>query len=282
MPDPSQPSPNPSDRSPYTVDFTVAHPARLHSYLSGGASHFAADREVAENVADALPGGIETIRDSVRALASFVRRTARYLAAEVGIRQFLIVGAAPPNHKNLGDLVRKTIPDARFMYVSDDPIVLAESHALLRGAPEGTVAFVHSTVPDLPGILRGSAHTLDMAEPVAVLFLVSLSFVPDDLGPHAVVAELVRMTASGSHFVVAHPSSDIVAAGMSEAAERLDKGLTAQWVVRSREDIARFFDGLDVVEPGLVPIEEWRPAGAATSPPDQRLIPLFAGVGRKP
>jgi S-adenosyl methyltransferase len=282
MSDPPHRSTDPADRSPYAVDFDVAHPSRLLSYLAGGGSHFAADREVAEDVADALPGGIDTARASIRALGAYVRRTARYLAAEVGIRQFVVLGAAPPSVKNLDDMVRETAPDVRFVYVSDDPVVLAGSHALLQGAPEGAVAFIHSTVPDLPGILRHSTHTLDLAEPVAVLFVVSLSFVPDELEPHAVVAELVSMTASGSHFVVTYPSFDIAAAGMPEAAKRLDKGLKSPWIVRSRDDIARFFDGLDMVEPGLVPIEEWRPDPGMSPAPDRRPIPLFAGVGRKP
>lgn len=282
MPDGADRSGSADDGIPYGVDFGVAHPARLQSYLAGGASHFAADREAAEKMATALPRGVDTARHVVRVLGAFVGRAMRHLAGEAGVRQFVTVGVAPPGERNVHDVVRDVAPDARFVYVSDDPVVLAESHVLRRGAPEGAVAFVHGSLPDLPAILHRDTSALDLARPVALSLVTTLSFVPDESGPHAIVAELMRAVAPGSHLVVAHPSFDIPAEGMREASEHLGQGLNVPWVVRRRDEIARFFDGLEMVEPGLVPIEDWRPDGVRPRLPDQRVTPIFAGMGRKP
>lgn len=269
------------DGDPFAVDVNVAHPARVQSYLAGGASHFAADREAAEKMAAALPRGVDTARDVVRVLGAFVGRAMRHLAAEAGVRQFVTVGVAPPGERNVHDVVRDVASDARFVYVSDDPVVLAESHVLRRGVPQGAVSFVHGALPDLPAILHQDTSALDLARPVAVSLVTTLSFVPDENGPHAIVAELMRAVAPGSHLVVAHPSFDIAAPGMREASEHLSHGLNVPWVVRRRDEIERFFDGLEMVEPGLVPIEDWRPDGVRPRSAGQRVTPIFAGMGRK-
>src|SRR5262249_36869306 len=150
---------------PFAIDFSVAHPARVQSYLAGGESYFAADREAAEKVAEALPSGIDTARGVVRDLGAFVVRTVRYLAGEAGIRQFLNIGVAPPGDKQVHDVAQEVVPDARFVYVSDDPVVLAESHAMRRGSAEGVTAYVHGGLDDLRTILARAADTLDLAEP---------------------------------------------------------------------------------------------------------------------
>jgi hypothetical protein len=281
MPDGSDRRTNPDDENPFAVDFSVAHPARVQSYLAGGGSHFAADREAAEKMAASLPGGVETARGVVRVLGAFVRRTMRYLAGEADVRQFVSVGVAPPSERKVHDVVWEVAPDARFVYISDDAVVLAESHELRRGAPDGAIAYVHGTLPDLPKLLGRVTDTLDLATPIAVSLVTTLSFEPDESNPHAIVAEVVGMLAPASHLVVAHPSFDISAAGMSEASERLSQRLNVPWVVRSRDEIARFFDGLDMVDPGLVPIEDWRPDDDRPRLPGRRPTPIFAGVGRK-
>jgi S-adenosyl methyltransferase len=282
VPDGSDQPTNTDEENPFAIDFSVAHPARVQSYLAGGESYFTADRDATEQMAAVLPSGVETARDVLRAVGAFVRRSVRYMAGEAGVRQFLNIGAAPPGRKQVHHVVQETVPDARFVYVSDDPVVLAESHALRGGSPESVIAYVHGTLHDLPTILERAADTLVLAEPVAVLLVTTLNFVPDDSDPHAIVAQLVRAVAPGSHLVVAHPSFDISAEGMPEASARLSQTLNVPWVVRSRDEIARFFDGLDMVEPGLVPIDEWRPTGGNPPPPTgRRVTPIFGGVGRK-
>jgi len=267
---------------PFAIDFSVAHPARIQSYLAGGESYFAADREAAETVAAALPSGIDTARGVIRALGVFVRRTVRYLAGEAGIRQFLIIGAVPPGDKQVHDVAQEIVPDARVVYASDDPVVLAESHAMRRGSTEGVTAYIHGALTDLPTILERAACTLDLSDPVAVLLVTTLNFVPDESEPHAAVAQLVRALAPGCHLLVAHASYDISAEGMPEASARLSQALSVPWVVRSRDEIARFFDGLDMVQPGLVPIDEWRPDGGSPPSAGRRIPPIFGGLGRKP
>jgi len=281
VPDGSDQSTN-AGEPPFAIDFSVAHPARLQSFLSGGESYFAADREAAEEMAAALPSGIDTARSVIRALGAFVGRSVRYLAGEAGIGQFLNIGAAPPGEKQVHDVAQEAMPDARFVHVSDDPVVLAESHALRRCSSEGVAAYVHGGLADLPKVLEQTADTLDLAKPVAVLLVTTLNFVPDESDPHATVARLVRALAPGSHLLVAHPSFDIAAEGMPEASARLNQTLNVPWVVRSRDEIARFFDGLDMVDPGLVPIDEWRPDGGNPPPAGRRVPPIFGGLGRKP
>ena len=283
MPDGPEQSTDADDGNPFEIDFSVAHPARLQSYLAGGESYFAADREAAEKMAAALPSGIDTARGVVRALGAFVGRAVRYLAGEAGVRQFLHIGVAPPGERNVHQVAQEVVPGARFVYVSDDPVVLAESHALRRGSPEGVIGYVHGTLEDLPTILERAADTLDLAEPVAALLVTTLNFVTDESDPHAIVGRLMETVTSGSHLLVAHPSFDISAEGMPEASARLGQALNVPWVVRSRDEIARFFDGLDMVEPGLVQIDEWRPDG--TKPPrrtGRRVPPIYGGLGRKP
>jgi hypothetical protein len=284
VPDRSAQPTNADGEGPFEIEADTAHPARVMSYLAGGDSYFAADREAAEKMSAALPSGVDTAKGVVRALDAFMRRTVRHVAREAGVHQFLSIGVAPPGRKRAHQVAQEAVPDARFVYVSDDPVVLAESHEFRRGSsPEGVTSYVHGTLEDLPAILAGAADTLDLAEPVGLFLITTLAFVSDGSSPHAIVADLVAAVAPGSHLVVAHPSFDISAEGMPEAAARFRQALNVPWVVRSHDEIERFFTGLDLVEPGLVPIDDWRPDdGEAPGPTGDRAIPLFGAVGRKP
>jgi hypothetical protein len=264
------------------IDTTVAHPARVLNYLAGGAGNFAADRQAVEHVAEALPAGIETARAAVRSMAAFQARVVRWLIGEVGIRQFLKVGTGVPAGEDVHEIAQAAAPEARVVYVGSDPVVLAHAHALRRGSLEGATAYVHATLQALEMIVHEASATLDLARPVAVLLPATLNFVPDDDDPDGVVARLVEAVASGSHLMIAHTSYDITAEGMVEAAERFSELLGEPYVVRGRDEIARFLDGLDVVEPGLVPIDQWRPADDVPAPPSGRPVPIYGAVGRKP
>jgi hypothetical protein len=283
VPDGPEQSTDADEGNPFAIDFSVAHPARLQSYLAGGQSYFAADREAAEKMAAALPSGIDTARGVVRTLGAFVGRSVRYLAGEAGVRQFLHIGVGPPGKRNVHHVAQEKVADARVVYVSDDPVVLAESHSLRSDPPESITGYVHGSLLDLAAVLEQAAETLDLREPVAALLVTTLNFVPDENDPHAIVADLVGALAPGSHLLVAHPSFDISAEGMPEASARLSQALKVPWVVRSRDEIGRFFHGLDMVEPGLVPIDEWRPDGGHPPPRDGRRVPpIYGGLGRKP
>lgn len=281
MPDEPEQFTDADDANPFAIDFSVAHPARLQSYLAGGESYFAADREAAEKMAAALPSGIDTARGVVRTLGAFVGRAVRYLAGEAGMRQFLHIGVGPPGKRNVHHVAQEQVADARVVYVSDDPVVLAESHTLRTGSPEGATGYVHGSLLDLAAVLEQAADNLDFDEPVAALLVTTLNFVPDESDPHGIVAELVGTLAPGSHLLVAHPSFDISAEGMPEASAKLSQALKVPWVVRTRDEIARFFDGLDMVEPGLVPINEWRPEGGPPPRVGRRVPPIYGGLARK-
>ena len=269
------------ERDPFAIDTSVAHPARIQNYLAGGDGHFAADRSAVDDFGSVLPGGIKDARASVRSLASFMARTVNYLTVELGLRQFLNIGATVPTVKKVHEVAHQIAPDSRFVYVGDDPVVLAHAHKLRASVYDGATEYVHATIRDTELILKQSAPPLDLDQPVAVLLLTTLNFVPDDDEPYQLLADLLAGLASGSCVVIAHSSFDFNAKGMREASAKLREALQQAWVVRPYDEIVRFFDGLDMVEPGLVPIDDWHPSGNAPMPHSARPVPIFGGIGRK-
>ena len=279
--DPSSPSDH--DRDPFAIDGDVPHPARIQNYLAGGDDNFAADRDVADRMSQALPGGIKTAQAAVRTLGAFVGRSVRFLAGEAGVRQFLNVGVAIPSARNVHNVAQMAAPDARVVYVGNDPVALAKSHCLQVGSDEGATAYLHGSLRDPPLILRQAADTLDLTLPVGVILPTTLNFVPDGDDPHGLVARLLKGVPSGSYLVIAHAGDDLEAEGMPEASARLSEALREAWSPRGHAEIARFFDGLDLVSPGLVPIDTWRPTAVAPTPsPPTRLTPIYAAVAHKP
>jgi hypothetical protein len=270
------------------IDTTVARPARVHSYLAGGDGHFAADREAVERVAEVLPEGVETARRSVDTMAAFLGRVVRYVAGEVGVTQFLKLGTAVAQGEDIHEIALDAAPATtvpRVVYVGSDPVVLAHAHALRRGSPEGTVAYVHGTLRDAEALLRQVSDTLDLERPIAMLLPATLNFVPDESDPYGIVARLVAAIAPGSHLAIAHATHDSGRERRAEAAERFSKMLGEPYVLRSAAEIARFFDGLDLVGPGVGPIDRWYPPGSARSVPPPspgRPVPIYGAVGRKP
>lgn len=270
------------ERGPFAIDTTVAHPARIQNYLAGGDGHFAVDRNAVEHFGSALPGGIADARASIRSLAGFMARTVAYVSVELGIRQFLNIGATVPTVKKVHEVARQVAPHSRFVYVGDDPVVLAHAHELRARTHEGATEYVHATIRDTEVILEHSAPTIDFAMPVAVLLVTTLNFVPDEDGPHRLLADLVDGLAPGSSVTIAHASYDINAEGMREASAKLAETLKQAWVVRTYTEIGRFFDGLDMIEPGLVPIDDWHPSDNGRLPRSPRPVPIFGGIGIKP
>lgn len=271
----------PIDEDPFAIDPTHPEPARIQNYLAGGDSHFTADQRVAEEMGSALPGGVDTARAAVRTLGAFVGRAVRYLAGEAGIRQFLNIGVAVPTEKFVHRVAQQAASDARFVYVSDDPMVLAHAHDLRRSSPEGASDYIHGSLRDVAPVLHEAAGTLKFESPIAVILPTTLNFVPDDAAAAAAIAELMGAVVSGSYLVVVHASYDIPAEGMPEAADRLRAALDDRYRVRTKDEIARFFDGLAMVEPGLVPIEGWRSDPNAPSRSGDRPVPIYGGVALK-
>jgi hypothetical protein len=259
---------------PPSFDTSIAHPARVYDYLLGGKDHYEADRIAAEEIISVSPNVLPT----VRANRAFLRRAVQYLAGEAGVRQFLDIGTGLPTAENTHQIAQEVAPAAKVAYVDNDPIVLAHARALLTSSPEGVTAYIHADARDTGTILREAAATIDFSEPVAVMVLCVLQYVPDSAGPHQIIARLMDSVPSGSYLAVSDTTRDIDTEQMVTGAAKYNARLgPSQFTPRTSEEIARFFDGLELVDPGLVPLPQWR--GLAS--PAQR-IPALAGVARKP
>jgi len=256
-------------------DPTVASSARIYDYWLGGKDNYAADREAAEQAIAANPG----IVADVKANRAFLARAVRYLAGEHGVRQFLDIGTGLPTASNTHQVAQSAAPDSRIVYVDHDPIVLLHARALLTSTPEGATAYVDADLRDTGEILEAAAQTLDFSQPVAVMLLIILHLIPDADDPYGIVARLAGSLAPGSHLVISHPASDIRPAAMAEMTRRVNARLSsARGTMRDRASITRFFDGMELAEPGVVQPQQWRPAG----PVSAAEVTAWCGVARKP
>jgi hypothetical protein len=262
----------------------VAHEARVYDYLLGGTDNFEADRRAAKAHGKAV-GGIENARHAVRANRRFLGRAIRYLAAEAGVRQFLDLGSGIPTLDNVHQVAQRIAPSSRIIYVDYDPIVLAHAHSLNNGTAEGATACLLVDMRDVELVLKDAAAILDFDQPVAVLFVSVLHFLSDNEDPHGLVRSYLDRLASGSCLVVSHLASDIqpdAMAALAETTAQHDK-VDYEFHPRPRTDVTGFFDGLELVDRGVVPIETWRPEDPSPSLPAGVGVPPFhAGVGRKP
>jgi S-adenosyl methyltransferase len=256
-------------------DTTVAHSARVHDYWLGGKDNFAADRAAGDAVIAAYPG----IVMSVRANRAFLARAVRFLAAEAGIRQFLDVGTGIPTANNTHEVAQSVAPDCRVVYVDYDPIVLTHARALLVGAPEGVTDYVDADLRDPQTILEHAARTLDFSRPVAVMLIAIMHLIGDDADPYGIVRQLMAAVPAGSYLALSQVASDIEPEQMAEAARRYNRLAHETQRHRNRAEVTRFFDGLDLVEPGLVPVQQWRPGSEMEA---RARSAMWGGVGRKP
>jgi hypothetical protein len=255
-----------------TFDTSVAHQARIADYLLGGQDNFAADRKAGEAMIKAYP----TMVELMRANRAFLRRAVQFLAGEAGIRQFLDIGTGIPTAGNTHEVAQEIAPDSRVVYVDYDPVVLAHARALLTSTSEGVTDYVDSDLRDVTKVLTGAADTLDFDQPVAVNVTMTLHAIPDDDDPHAIVAEFMDAVPAGSYLSISHPASDIEPEKAADIADRLKSLSYQQYTPRSRDQVLGFFDGLQLVEPGLVQIQQWRPAVEV-----DEIFSVWAGVGRK-
>ncbi|HEX6420085.1 MAG TPA: SAM-dependent methyltransferase [Acidimicrobiales bacterium] len=262
------------------IDSTVAHAARVYDYMLGGDDNFEVDRIAAEAAA-AVVGGMENVRSEVRANRAFLGRAVRFVAGEGGVRQFLDIGTGIPNENNVHAVAQATAPDCRVVYVDNDPIVLAHAHALLEGTDEGATVYLQDDLRQPDSILRRAAEVLDFAQPVAVMLVGLLHHFRDEDDPYSLVARLVDAVAPGSYLVVSHMAIDIMPDLMARAAEQLDAAMEEPFIPRPHAAVARFFDGLVLVEPGVVQVDQWRPDGPVAAR-EGWTNPLYVGVARKP
>ena len=258
-----------------TIDTSVAHPARVYDYWLGGKDNFAADREAAERVLAVSPG----LRWRIQANRRFLARAVRYLAEEAGIRQFLDIGTGIPSANNTHQVAQEVAPDARIVYVDNDPIVLSHARALLTSGPRGATQYVHGDAREPGPIIESAAETLDFSQPVALMLIGVLHLIQDSEDPWGLVAWLMAQLPAGSYLAISHPAIDI-APGQAEAQRRYNERVSTPQTLRDRDQVARFFEGLELVEPGLVYVHAWRPGEFDTAPEDA--TSAWGGVARKP
>jgi hypothetical protein len=260
----------PHDRQPF--DTNVAHSARVHDYWLGGKDHFAADRAAGDAVIAAYPG----IVASVRANRAFLARVVRFLAAEAGIRQFLDIGTGIPAANNTHEVAQAAAEDCRVVYVDYDPVVLAHARALLTSSEQGATDYIDADLRGQEKILERAARTLDFSQPVAVMLIAIMHLIVDDDDPYGIVSRLMAAVPAGSYLALSQVASDIQAEQMAEARRRYNRLAHETQRHRTHAEVERFFDGLELLEPGVVAVQNWRPgpadeAGAGSA--------MWGGVG---
>lgn len=263
------------------IDITASHAARVWNYWLGGKDHYAVDRELGDQILAVLP----QMSEWARACRAFLARAVHFLAKEAGVRQFLDIGAGLPAAENTHEIAQRVAPEARVVYVDNDPLVLSHARALLAGSPDGVTDHIDGDLRAPDAILRGAARSLDLSRPVGLTLMGVMEFVTDDAEAYAIADRLLDALSPGSYLALYGATNTID----SEVAERTmalwNAGGTAPGVLRSREGIARFFSALKLVEPGVVSIPRWRPDDrqpGTSEPPEPPEIDVFGGVALKP
>jgi hypothetical protein len=265
----------PRSEKPAEIDTTVAHPARVYDYWLGGKNNFAADREAAERVLAISPG----LRFRVRANRAFLARTVRFLATECGVRQFLDIGTGIPTANNTHEVAQAAAPSSRIVYVDNDPIVIAHARALLTSSPEGATAYLEADLREPDVILAAARETLDFSQPIALMLLGVLHLIQDAEDPYQIVSHLMDALPAGSYLVISHPASDIHA-NQAEVQRRYNERVATPQTLRSHAQVCRFFDGLQLIPPGVVYVHTWR-ADPDDEPPTE-MVSAHGGMARKP
>ncbi|MFD8609616.1 SAM-dependent methyltransferase [Streptomyces sp. NPDC059631] len=256
------------------IDTSRPHPARMYDYYLGGKDSYPVDEEAAKKVISFLPA----IQTAARANRAFMRRAARFLA-DRGVRQFLDIGTGIPTEPNLHQVVQAVHPQSRIVYVDNDPVVLRHAEALLRSTPQGATKYIEADVREPGKILDETKEILDFEKPVALSLVALLHFVSDEYKPYDLVHELLTALPSGSFLTLSHVTGDFDAAAWDRAVQIYRaSGVPAQ--VRSQAEFARFFTGLDLIDPGVQVVTDWLPEPDQVLTGDQ--VPLYVGVARKP
>jgi S-adenosyl methyltransferase len=264
-----------SDEDP-AFDQSASHQARVYNYLLGGKDHFAADRAYADALISVYPGTVA----GARANRDFLGRVVRFFACDVGLSQFLDIGTGIPAPGSTHEVAQKVRPDSRIVYVDNDPVVLSHARALLVGSEPGATDYLDADLRDSGLILSKAARTLDFSQPVGLLLIAILHAIGDHDDPYRIVATLMDALPSGSYLAITHWGTNQANPEAETKVGKLTRQMShQQYNPRSQAEVARFFDGLDVVEPGIVRPQNWRPG-----PRDEPVSDIvgWAGVARKP
>ena len=258
------------------INTNVPHSARLWNYWLGGKDNFQVDREIGDQFRGLFPDIVPIARGS----RGFLSRAVTYLAGEVGIRQFLDIGTGLPTVDNTHQVAQRAAPSARIVYVDNDPLVLAHARALLTGTREGVTEYIDANLHEPDKILAAAQSTLDFDQPVGLMLMNILGHVPDHEQARSIVGRLLAPLPSGSHLVIADGTNVIDGPAFEQAIGVWNASGSLPYHLRSPDEMIRFFDGLEMVEPGLVSCPQWRPT--SSDPDELRPVDEFGGVGRKP
>jgi hypothetical protein len=257
------------------LDTSVANAARMWNYWIGGKDNYRVDREAGELVREAMPA----LPLVARMLRRFLITTVNELSA-AGVRQFLDIGTGMPTADNTHDVAQRAAPESRIVYVDHDPVVISHARALLTSNPAGKTDYIQADLRDWTTISAGAQQTLDFSRPVAVLLIAVLHFILDAEDPHEVISRMIADLAPGSYLVIAHAASDIEAGTAAAMARSYNATSSLNITPRDRATVTRFFDGMELTGPGLMPLAQWwGTAPATTSGPG---LSCYCGVARKP
>ncbi|HEV8650792.1 MAG TPA: SAM-dependent methyltransferase [Actinomycetes bacterium] len=241
----------------------------------GGKDNFPADREVADQILAMVPEMVT----SARADREFLSRVVRHLAGVEGIRQFLDIGTGLPTADNTHEVAQRVEPSSRIVYVDNDPMVLVHARALLTSDPRGATAYIDADLREPDKILDAASRTLDFDQPIAIMLLGILNFVPDNDEVAAIVRRLLAVVPPGSFLAISHPTTEVNGEVMTEALRLWNEGPAAKMVLRTRDELVPFFDGLELLDPGVVSCSQWRPDPQTSSVSVE--VAHYGGVARK-
>jgi hypothetical protein len=270
----TDPATTPGPATDQAIDTSVPHSARIWNYWLGGKDNYPVDEEAGDAYTAVFPG-IVTIARSSRA---FLRRTITYLVTEAGIRQFLDIGTGLPTAENTHEVAQQLAPEARIVYVDNDPMVLAHARALLSSSPEGATAYIDATVTDPDRILAAAAETLDLSRPTALILSNILGHVADHDQARSIVSHLMDALPAGSYLSVNDGSRGIDPV-FEEAQDSYNSSGAVPYNLRTAKEITAYFDGLELIDPGVVPVTQWRPEPGTPAP---EVIAEHGGLARKP
>ncbi|AKJ08967.1 translation initiation factor IF-2 [Streptomyces incarnatus] len=257
------------------INTSQPHTARIWNYWLGGKDNYEVDRAAGDQIRQLHPG----IGEYARADRLFLGRAVRHLVGEVGIRQFLDIGTGLPTADNTHEVAQRIAPESRIVYVDNDPLVLAHARALLTSTPEGRTDYLDEDLRNVDAILEHAAKTLDFSQPVALMLLGVVIFIGDEEDPYGLVRRLTDRLPTGSHLVLSHTVTHPAMPDVDEAVKFWNEHGTPKLTQRTPEDVARFFDGLELLEPGVVSCSRWRPDDDQGGEPEE--VAMFGGVARK-
>jgi SAM-dependent methyltransferase len=268
-------APLPEERGALSeIDTSVAHIARVYDYWLGGKDNFAPDRAAAEAAMREDPHVVEGVRGN----RAFLARAVRYLVGQAGVRQFLDIGTGIPAADNTHEVAQAMARECRVVYVDNDPIVLSHARALLTSGTKGATAYLDEDLRNVAELIRSASGTLDLTRPVAVMLIGILHCIPDEDDPAGIVRQLMDAVPPGSYLAISHPANDINSPGVRKLASRLNELMPMKLRFRSQAEVAALFDGLELVEPGVVRIPKWRPDSDADL---ANPATVWGGVARK-